>query len=205
MLIRQHDDSSSDERLWRTFVHEQGFGHLAACGVDRPSPVVVPTQFVLMDDSVVLHLARANPLFECLEENPRCVLSVAGDWAYVPGEWKVIDGEDPRSGIPTTYYAAVQLSGSATIADDPLQVAQYLEVQLDALEPHGDYIEPIDHGPKLKAIRAIVIDVDDVRAKFKYGGNVGQLHRDNVANQLRRRGGPGDAAALRQMTRVFDT
>ena len=31
------------------------------------------------------------------------VLSVAGDWAYIPPVWKAIADEDPRYGIPTTY------------------------------------------------------------------------------------------------------
>ena len=48
------------------------------------------------------------------------MLSVAGDWAFIPSEWKAIGGEDPALGIPTTYYAAVQLKGHAEIRDDPV-------------------------------------------------------------------------------------
>ena len=35
----------------------------------------------------------------------------------------------------------------------------------------------------------------EVRAKFKYGGNVDAAHRLAVAERLAERGGPGDAAA----------
>jgi transcriptional regulator len=34
-----------------------------------------------------------------------------------------------------------------------------------------------------------------VRAKFKYGGNVDAEHRLAVVDRLKRRNGPGDAAA----------
>ena len=44
------------------------------------------------------------------------VLSVAGDWSYIPSAWKAIGDEDPRFGIPTTYYAGVQLTGTATVS-----------------------------------------------------------------------------------------
>lgn len=199
MLIRPHDDGSDDPQRWRDFVAAQGFGHLAAAGTGRAVPVVVPTQFVLTDDTVTLHLARANPIFECLAENDRCVLSVAGDWAYIPAAWKAIGDEDPRRGIPTTYYGAVQLTGSATVADDHDSIAAALRTQLGDLEPDADLIDPIEHGKSLNAIRGLRIEIDDVRAKFKYGGNVDQAHRDAIANELRRRNGPGDHAALRHL------
>jgi hypothetical protein len=55
-----------------------------AAGRDRDVPVVLPTQFVLEGDTVRLHLVRTNPLFTAVPENPRVVLSVAGDWAFNP-------------------------------------------------------------------------------------------------------------------------
>src|SRR6516165_6966745 len=102
-------DRSFGEQEWRPFLERQGFGHLVAAGRDRDLPVVVPTQFVLDADEVLLHLVAANPIFAALAEQPRVRLSVAGDWAFVPSAWKAIGDEDPRLGIPTTYYAAVQL------------------------------------------------------------------------------------------------
>lgn len=201
MLIHRHDDGTDDTARWRGFVEAQGFGHLVAPGRERDIPVVVPTQFLLDGDVIRLHLAAMNPLLDAVAENPRVLMSVAGDWAYIPGEWKQIEGEDPRVGIPTTYYGAVQVTGDATILDDPAQIAQTLAAQLDDLEPEGDYVDPIEHGAKLRTIRAVEIRVTDVRAKFKYGGNVDEAHRAAVADRLAERQGPGDAAALAQMRR----
>ena len=200
MLIRAHDDASADPQRWRTFVVEQGFGHFVAGGASRAIPVVVPTQFVLTDDTITFHLARPNPVFECLAENDQCLMSVAGDWAYVPGAWKAIGDEDPRSGVPTTYYGAVQLTGRVTVLDDPAEIADVLRLQLDDLERSSDYIDPLEHGKKLGGIRGLRIGIEEVRAKFKYGGNVDREHREYIADQLSFRGGPGDAAAVRQMS-----
>ncbi|MEM9464752.1 MAG: FMN-binding negative transcriptional regulator [Actinomycetota bacterium] len=204
MLIRRHDDGTDDPERWRRFVVDQGFGHLVAAGTNRPVPVVVPTQFVLSGDAIVLHLARPNPIFECLAENDRCLVSVAGDWSYIPGAWKAVGDEDPRFGVPTTYYGAVQLSGRAIVLEDPDEVAATLRVQLDDLEPAGDLVDPSEHGAKLRAIRGLRIEIDEVRAKFKYGGNVDQAHRDHIAAQLEARDGPGDAAARRHMPQDQD-
>jgi transcriptional regulator len=200
MLIRPHDNGSDDESRWRAFVEHQGFGHFVAGGADRPVPVVVPTQFLLDGKLVVFHLARPNPVFLCLAENPTCLLSVAGDWAYIPGAWKAVGGEDPRWGIPTTYYGAVQLTCTATIVDEAAALAAILAGQLGSLEPDGDYVDPIDQTTSLKGIRGIMLTIDEVRAKFKYGGNVDAEHRDHVSAHLAERNGPGDLSARTHMT-----
>lgn len=145
---------------------------------------------------VLLHLVAPNPIFDALAEQPRVLLSVAGDWAFIPSAWKAIDDEDPRLGIPTTYYGAVQLVGSARVDSDPAAVAEVLRRQLAVLEPGVEVADPADvHGPRLSAIRGIRVTVDEVRAKFKYGGNVDSTHREAVIHHLRERSGPGDLAA----------
>ena len=195
MHIPPHD-RSIDESEWRTFVAGHAFGHLVAAGIDRDVPVVVPTQFLLDGDHVLLHLAAPNPMFDALGERSRVVLSVAGDWAFVPSDWKAIGNEDPAMGIPTTYYAAVQLEGTATVASDPPAVARVLRRQLAALQPDVPIADPeLAHAAKLRSIRAITIAVEEVRTKFKFGGNVDRDHRQAVIHRLRARGGAGDRAA----------
>ena len=79
-----------------------------------------------------------------------------------------------------------------------------LRVQLGPLQPEEQVVDPSEHGARLKAITGLRIEISGVRAKFKYGGNVDRAHRDAVAEHLAERGGPGDAAALRQLHRRID-
>ena len=198
-------DRGFGEDEWREFVASQGFGHLVAAGVEREVPVVVPTQFVLDGDEVILHLVDKNPILEAIDEQPRVLMSVAGDWAFIPSSWKAIGEEDPLLGIPTTYYAAVQMEGSATIVSDPGEVAAVLRRQLAVLQPGLEVADPLTaHEAQLRTIRAISIVIEEVRAKFKYGGNVDLGHREAVIAGLERRGGPGDLAAARQTRRRID-
>jgi transcriptional regulator len=200
MLVHPWDAGSDDDE-WRAFVTGQGFGQLIASGRGRDVAVAVPTQFVLADDEVLLHLARPNPVWSALEENPMVLLSVAGDWAYVPAAWKAIGDEDPAIGVPTTYYAAVQIAGEATIVDDPAGKADILRLQLASTEPGSGAVDPSEHARRLPGIRGIRIAIRDVTAKFKYGGNVDAEHRAAVAERLAARGGPGDSAARDQLIR----
>jgi transcriptional regulator len=201
VLIHPWDAGHSADE-WQSFVRGQGFGHLVAAGRDRDVPVVVPTQFALVSPAeVVLHLASPNPIWAALDENPAVLLSVAGDWAYIPSAWKAIGDEDPRFGVPTTYYAAVQLIADATVVDDAEGKAAILRTQLGSTEPDGAAADPIEHGRRLAGIRGLRLAVRDVRAKFKYGGNVDDAHRAAVAERLAQRAGPGDAAALDHLRR----
>ena len=201
MLIHPWDAGLSESE-WVEFVRAQGFGHLVAAGRDRDVPVVVPTQFALAaPDEVLLHLARPNPIWSAIAENPAVLLSVAGDWSYIPTHWKAIGEEDPRFGVPTTYYAAVQLIADATVIDDDEGKAAILRLQLGLTEPAGGAADPLEHGRRLAGIRGLRLAVREVRAKFKYGGNVDDAHRAEVARHLTARDGPGDAAALRHLQR----
>jgi transcriptional regulator len=198
-------DATLGEAEWRPFVEANSFGHLAAAGRHRDVPVVVPTQFVLEGDTVRLHLVRTNPVFAALAENPRVLLSVAGDWAFIPSSWKAIGDEDPRLGIPTTYYGAVQLVGTATVHDErdaPGSVAAVLRQQLQALQPEVAVADPeVAHPRQVLSILGITIALDQVSAKFKYGGNVDEAHRLAVVDHLRERNGPGDTAAAGHVLR----
>jgi transcriptional regulator len=176
-------DATAGEGEWRPFVESHPFGHLVAPGAaghGRELPVVVPTQFVLDGWTVWLHLVRANPVFAALAENPRVVLSVADDWAFIPSSWKAIGLEDPALGIPTTYYGAVQLSGTAVVHDvrtDPGSVAAILRRQLAAFQPDVDVADPGQaHAARIGGILGIEIEIESVTAKFKYGGNVDAAH-----------------------------
>jgi transcriptional regulator len=198
-------DATLGEAEWRPFVEANSFGHLVAAGRHRDVPVVVPTQFVLEENTVRLHLVRKNPLFAALAENPRVLLSVAGDWAFIPSAWKAIGDEDPALGIPTTYYGAVQLIGTATVHDEreaPGSVATILRQQLRELQPDIPVADPsLAHPQKVLTILGITIAVDEVSAKFKYGGNVDEAHRVAVIEHLHARSGSGDAAAAGHVLR----
>lgn len=203
MLIHRWDTPLDDEE-WRSFVRAQGFGHLIATGAGRDFPAVVPTQFALTvgeggEDVILMHLARPNPMWKAIAENPRVVMSVAGDWAFIPASWKAIGDEDPAFGVPTTYYGAAQLRGTAEVIDDPEETAAILRRQLGTLPIDEGQVDPSEHGAKLRTIRGLRILVTEVLAKFKYGGNVDVAHRLAVAERLADRDGPGDRAAVRHL------
>jgi transcriptional regulator len=182
------------------------FGQLIAPGDGRDLPVVVPTHFLYDGTTTVrLHLAKPNPVWAALRERPRALLTVVGDWAYVPSDWQAAPGTPRELGIPTSYYATVQLSCDVEVLDDPEATAAILRAQLAYFEPDGGYLEPDaaheHYRRRLPAIRGLVLTVTGVRAKFKYGGNKEPAHREELAEHLAGRNGPADGAAREHLLR----
>jgi len=188
MLIHRHDEPLTDSE-WRDFLKTHDFGDFIVPGAPtRDLPVVVPTHFIWDGDkTVLLHLARANPVWEAIAERPRALLSVFGAYAYVPGHWN-----QDEYGVPTSYYAAVQLACDIEPTDDDAALAKILEAQLAHFQPEGKHapVEPGEnrYAKQFGAIRGLQLTVTDVRAKFKFGGNRTQQHRDVVAENLGERG-----------------
>ena len=203
MLIRRHDVPLSDEE-WQAFLGDHDFGELIVSGAGRDLPVVVPTHFIYDGDrTVLLHLARPNPVWEALAERPRALLSVFGAYTYIPGHWN-----QDEYGVPTSYYAAVQLACDAEVVDDPAGIAAILERQLAHFQPEGKHapVEPGDnpYGKLLGSIRGIRLSITDVRAKFKFGANRTVEHRQVVGAKLAERGRPLDLEARANLMRRID-
>ncbi len=194
MLIHRHD-APLDDAEWRAFLKEHDFGELIAPGAGRDLPVVVPTHFLWDGDKeVVLHLARPNPVWDALAERPRARLSVFGAYTFIPGHWN-----QDEYGVPTSYYAAVQLACDVEVIDDPSRVAAILERQLGHFQPEGKHA-PVEagesrYGKLLPNIRGIRLTVTEVRAKLKFGANRSVAHREVVAAKLAERGAPLDIEA----------
>jgi transcriptional regulator len=144
-------------------------------------------------------------VWAALAERPRALLTVVDDYTYVPSAWQAPPGTPTELGVPTSYYATVQLSCDVDVVDDPARKAAILRDQLAHFEPAGGYLEP-DAGHehfrrRLPAIRGLVLTVTSVRAKFKYGGNKEPAHRELLAEHLAERAGPADAVAREHLLR----
>jgi transcriptional regulator len=199
-------DAAIDDAEWRDWLaggHD--FGQLIAGGPERDWPIVVPTHFVLDGDVVQLHLARPNPVWHAIEENPRVVMSVVGDYTFIPGYWRPAEGLPSEYGVPTTYYGAVQLLCEATIVDEPDEKARILVAQLGHFQPEGGHAEAAvgaePYGRMLAGIRGLRLQIVKVNAKFKYDDHKPLKLREEASNRLAERGTERDAQVRAQQQR----
>ena len=126
------------------------------------------------------------------------------DYSYIPTNWNANPGAPVEYGVPTSYYAAVQAVVRTRTVDDPDELAEILRAQLAHFQPEGGHAEvrpDNDYGKQLGGIRGIVGTIEEVRAKFKYGGNKTVEHRHAIARHLAERGQGSDAGARAQLLR----
>jgi transcriptional regulator len=205
MLIHPWDEATRQE--WQAFLATNDFGQLVTAGHVGGYPVVVPTHFLFDGDStVLLHLARPNPAWRALEDDPHVVLALTGDYAYVEAAWNADPGTDPDLGVPTSYYTGVQLLCRAEVVDDPDEKAAILAAQLAHLEPADSTRRTPSTADdsdrrQIRGIRGLRLHVEAVRAKMKYGGNKTLEHRREIADRLDARAGHLDAEARAQLLR----
>lgn len=202
MLVHPWDAAVHREE-WRSWLAAgRDFGQLITVGGEWP--VIVPTHFLLDGDEVLVHLARPNPVWASIASEPRVVLSVVDDYAFVPGYWRTDPGVPDSEGVPTSYYAAVQLRCLAEIVDDPQEKAALLAEQLAHFQPEGRYAVPDPEGAHarlLPGIRGLRLTVVEALAKFKYDGHRAPELRAAIGERLRERGGRLDVAAAEQQQR----
>lgn len=169
-------------------------------------PVVAPSHFVYDGkETIVLHFVRDNPVWAALDERAVALLSVVADYTYIPSYWNAGEEGPVEWGVPTSYYAAVQLTCESRIVDDPAELAQLLTDLLDHFQPEGRHAPVIPgdnpYARQFGAIRGLRLTIREVLAKFKFGGNRPASHRLAVAAELATRNGPRDAEARAQLLR----
>ncbi|MGW6568984.1 FMN-binding negative transcriptional regulator [Streptomyces sp. NPDC054975] len=209
MLIHPWDAAQSPDE-WREWLSRHDFGQLAVNGLPGEPPWVQPLHFRYDSGpgpygQVLTHLARPNPLWRALEENPTVLLSVVDDHVFVPGPWAAPEGAPPEHGTPTSLYAAVQLRCVAHVVDDPAEKAELLNRQVAHFQPEGG-TAPVAAGEApfgrlLPGLRGLRLDVTDVRAKFKYANHKPEPVQDTIVEGLTTRGARGDRQAAAHQRR----
>ncbi|MEV6105278.1 FMN-binding negative transcriptional regulator [Streptomyces sp. NPDC051940] len=209
MLIHPWD-APQDDAEWQGWLARHDFGQLAVNGPAGEPPFVQPVHFAYDAEraEVVTHLARPNPVVKAIEAAPQVLLSVVDDYAFVHGAWKAEEGVPAEHGVPTSFYAAVQLRCTAHVVDDPGEKAALLTRQMAHFQG-ADTHAPIEPGTEpfgrlLAGIRGLRLEVTGVRAKFKYAGKNSRYVQERVAAGLAERGAPLDAAARAQLVRRMD-
>jgi transcriptional regulator len=208
VLIHPWDAALDDEwRTWLTDGHD--FGQLVANGLPGQPPAVIPTHFVVEDTPtgtrLLVHLARPNAVWANIAADPNVVVTVIDDYAYLPTTWRAKAGGPDEDGVPTSYYAAVQLRCVAEIVDDPTDKADLLSRQLAHFQPTGDHagvaVGAPPYGRMLSGIRGLRLQVTAVVAKFKYDDHNPTAHRARVASRLIGRATGRDLGAADQQQR----
>jgi len=190
MYIPKHF-AEDDQAALHGFIRQNSFGILTSTVDGQPFATHLP--FMLDGDTLVAHMARANPHWRGFADGKEVLCMFSGPHAYVTPRWY-----QAENAVPTWNYAAVHAYGTPEIVDDPdaayadqRQLVDTFEAGADAPwsldDRDGDYIAGM--------IRAIVnfrIPISRIEGKFKLSQNRDGRDRAAVTDALSKSDNPDD-------------
>ena len=198
-----HHFAVEDEHEIRRIVRGVGSAHLVTSGQDGyPSATLLPIMW--QGDTVIAHMARANPHWQAIDDGAPALLIVAGPEAYISPSWYASKAEHGRV-VPTWNYVVVQLTGRVRIHDDAQWLRSALDELVDRHESHrespwrtADAPEKFVRG-QLRAIVGIEVTVERAQATAKLSQNRSRADREGVVRGLASEGSHGASAVAEAM------
>ena len=153
------------------------------------------------------HMARANPQWRDLRDNPEALAVFQGPDHYVSPSWYATKRETHKV-VPTWNYVMVQARGAARVFEDDAWLSSQIEALTRAqeaarAEPWAVSDAPADFiAMQRKAIVGIEIEIADIRGKWKTSQNRSAEDRAGVVAGLE---ALGDEEALAMAAIVRET
>jgi transcriptional regulator len=181
-----------DEQEVRAMVAGVGSAQLVTVGPDGyPLATLLPV--VWEDDTVIAHMARANPHWTQIGDGSPVLLVVTGPQAYVSPSWYASKAEHGRV-VPTWNYSTVQMTGRARVREDPNWLRTAVDDLVERHEGHREVPWSTVDAPEkyirgqLRAIVGIEITVEHVEGKAKLSQNRSAADQQGVVDGLRQEG-----------------
>ena len=178
-----------DESTIRAMVAGISTAELITTGTDGyPLSTLLP--IIWRQDTVIAHMARANPHWRQIGEDQPALLVCAAPQTYISPSWYAAKAEHGRV-VPTWNYSAVHLTGRAQVHDDVewlrTAVTELTELHEGArqrpwavTDAPADYVEG-----QLRGIVGVELLIERVEAKAKLSQNRSEADQAGAVDGLR--------------------
>ncbi|MBB6732547.1 pyridoxamine 5'-phosphate oxidase family protein [Cohnella zeiphila] len=196
--MRRSEFEVSDEAQCEQFLNERYDGVLTFIGEDG-WPKAVPINYAYHQGNVYFHGSKKGEKMSGLALDSRAEFAVYQAHAFIPSYFS-----DPYLACPATvYFRSVRLRGTVDQVESAEEKALALSVLLGKMQPEGGHA-PIDaEDPKyvssLRGVAVLRLNVAEMTGKFKFGQNLSDKKRGQLAEALERRGLPGDHETVGRM------
>lgn len=192
-----------DEDRIREFVAGVETGWLVTAGEDGvPAATLLP--IIWRDDTVIAHMAIANPHWRAITPHMPGLLIVTGPDAYISPSWYAAKQEHGKV-VPTWNYTAAHLTGTLQVHEDATWLRHAVTELTDRHESGraepwhvtdapGQYIDA-----QLRGIVGVEMTVTGVEGKAKLSQNRSAADQRGVIDGLRTEQDPAAAEVAEQM------
>jgi transcriptional regulator len=177
--VRDHADALA-------FMRANPFTILVSSTDEGPFATHLPLVIRENGDHLILrgHVAKANPHWRYLEQQPHCLTIFHGPHSYIsPANYNT------REVVPTWNYGAVHVYGSARVFAAPDELLTVLHELIPMFEPaYADQWASLNQAYRDRMLSHIVgfeIAVTKIEAKFKLSQNRTKEEQENIIESLR--------------------
>ncbi len=176
--VRDHADAI-------TFMRANPFAILVSSTAEEPFATHLPVFVRETDERLIVrgHVAKANPHWRHLEQQPQCLTIFHGPHAYVSAS-----NYTTRENVPTWNYGAVHVYGNARVFASAEELQGVLHELIGTFEPaYADQWASLSEPYRERMLSHIVgfeIAVSKIEAKFKLSQNRTHEERTNVIAAL---------------------
>jgi transcriptional regulator len=167
------------------FMRANPFVILVSDNDDGPFASHIPVIIRESGDQLILrgHVAKANPHWRYLEQNPQCLTIFHGPHSYIsPSNYST------RENVPTWNYGAVHVYGTARVYSSPEALQGMLHELIATFEAayaqQWDSLDPAYRERMLHHIVGFEITATKLEAKFKLSQNRTKAEQANVIASL---------------------
>jgi transcriptional regulator len=168
-----------------SFMRGNPFAILVSCTDEGPFATHLPVFLRETDEHLIIrgHVAKANPHWRHLEQQPHCLIIFHGPHAYVsPTNYTT------REVVPTWNYCAVHAYGNARVFSRAEELLGVLHELIPMFEPaYADQWASLSSAYRERMLSHIVgfeIAVTKIEAKFKLSQNRSVEEQENIIAAL---------------------
>ena len=209
MYLPRHFEETRPEELQR-FIAEYPLGALVVNRANGLDANHLPFEFEPSSGThgrLLAHVARANPVWQEINNGDEVLVIFRGPNAYVSPNWYPSKHES-QAHVPTWNYQAVHVHGSITVRDDErfvrglvARLTRTHEARTGAERPWKMTDSPPDYIDRmLAAIVGLEIAITNIVGKWKLSQNRQERDRLGAAEALRARGDEVLARAMESVT-----
>lgn len=185
MYVPDHFKETDPERL-AALMRDYPFGMLITVHEGLPLVSHIPFLYERRSGGVSVllgHVARANPQWQDLAQNPTALVVFQGPHAYVSPSWY------GSPGVPTWNYAAVHVYGKARLIEDEASLEKLVK-QLTAVyesqqpNPWQPNLAGERRAKLLGMIVGFEMEAQAIQGKFKLSQNRSAADQRAVVSQL---------------------
>ena len=181
MYTPKHFEVDDHDEIFK-FLEKNSFGQLISMVEDRLFGSPIPF-FVNQDQKTLFgHVAKHNPQWKNIEAQ-EVLITFQGPHAYVSPSWYC------SPGIPTWNYQAVHVYGNCRLVTETKELATIVnELTRKNEASSGTPWNPEYNPSLLNAIVGLKIEITEIQCKYKLSQNRSSRDREQVAQQLEKRG-----------------